>query len=56
MRPLVGWTKYIDEVSKILTLAYVLVESGLLREICVENYLFEQRFVDFDGVSQFFLL
>lgn len=56
MKPLRGWTKSVDEVSKLLDWAHGLVESGRLWQICVDNWLSAQGLLDVSVVSQFSLL
>ena len=56
MRPSKRWTKYIDEVWKLIKPAYGLVESGRLWQLCIEEWLSEYGFKQIAGFPQFFVL
>ena len=56
MRPPRGWTKYIDEVWKLLNPAYGLVESGRLWQLCIEELMTVYGFETIPGLPQLFIL
>ena len=56
MRPPRGWTKYIDEVWKLLKPAYGLVESGRLWQLCIEEGMTAYGFETIPGLPQLFIL
>ena len=56
MRPPRGWTKYIDEVWKLLKPAYGLVESERLRQLCIEEWMTAYGFETGAGLTQIFFL
>lgn len=56
MRPPPGWTKFIDEIWKIVKPAYGLFESGRLWQLCIEEWLNRYGFDTIPGLPQFFVL
>ena len=56
MRPQRGWTKYIDEVWKLLKPAYGLVESGGLWQLCIEEWMTIYRLETTLGLPQLSIL
>ena len=56
MRPPRGWTKYIDEVWKLLKPAYGLVETGRLWQLCMGEWMTAYGFETIPGLPQLFIL
>ena len=56
MRPPRGWTKYIDEVWKLLKPAYGLVELERLWQLCIEEWITRYGLQTVPGLPQLFIL